>query len=1076
MSYKAEFNGWDQLDLSDLIVAYRKAKADHFYENSFPTAVKFAQYEQDLLENLKSLLKVLQHDQGFHKNKQLLGDCRLLPKKLGREPKSGVSNGHAHFSDHDREYEYLRDSFDFIPEFRVVGDFPVDTHVISALWINMIGHKFDACLDESCYGARLRRIRNEEVIDKNAPKPFHITAIGSFPPYYQHYRKWRSDGLNAIRNELERDRKVVAVSLDLRSYYHLLDPTAITSAAFQEEVGLVDDMSLSDHKQDFTAQLGKFLGKWSAKASAFANELQGTRPVQINGGLVIGLTAARVISNVVLHKWDRLIREKVTPIHYGRYVDDMFLVLRDPGDIKDTASLMNFLQSKMGKNKFFPKEHKGEVTNTWTINLGKKYQKRSAIELQAGKQKLFVLEGQAGCDLLDSIEKEIIELSSEQRLMPSPDQLENSTAARVLSASESVVEGADSLRRADGLTIRRLSWSLQLRHVETLAHDLPPGAWKKQRDDFYQFAHNHILRPEQIFAHYMYLPRLLGFAIGMGEWGQAEAIVRRSFHCLGQLEKLVITGSKIALNGIECCTGGGLWNYVHGSLAWAFVDAAAAYYDPAKLLSDKPNWRESKLANIFMAQLWKELSSSGDLSYPIGSEDFYEMAPLLAETDLARTPYKKIISSTSAKSLLARRDKKRERKLLKAFEKTDLVNVSDLKDFLNSSRTRRLHMIPKGERGEESTYTPYIFPTRPYSAAEVAELAPACVGFGKITPIKPQSTWAKYVRAVRGVWVKPALLEDEIISTEEKGKKGDHKPKYRKRFRIGTQKKKTVFVAITNLLTEDSAWAASACNRPELTLDRYKRIADLVNQALRVKPRPDYLLLPEVSLPLKWVDSIANRLIRAGISLVSGTEYRHFEDNQIRSEACLALTDDRLGFPSSVRIWQPKVEPAVGEDRDLTAKFGKVWRKPLRRRKPVYTHNGFSFAVMVCSELQNSKERIRLQGWVDGLMVLSWNQDLDTFSSLIESAALDVHAYTILVNNRKYGDSRVRSPAKQVFRRDLARIRGGENDFCVVVKLDIDSLRAFQSRAKRWPEENDPFKPVPEGFRPRGSRKKLPPK
>src|SRR5690606_21318816 len=145
------------------------------------------------------------------------------------EPKSGFSNGHAHFSDHDREYEYLRDSFDFIPEFRVVGDFPVDTHVISALWINMIGHKFDACLDESCYGARLRRIRNEEVIDKNAPKPFHITAIGSFPPYYQHYRKWRSDGLNAIRNELERDRKVVAVSLDLRSYYHLLDPTAITS-------------------------------------------------------------------------------------------------------------------------------------------------------------------------------------------------------------------------------------------------------------------------------------------------------------------------------------------------------------------------------------------------------------------------------------------------------------------------------------------------------------------------------------------------------------------------------------------------------------------------------------------------------------------------------------------------------------------------------------------------------------------------------------------------------------------------------------------------------------------------------
>lgn len=83
--------------------------------------------------------------------------------------------------------------------------------------------------------------------------------------------------------------------------------------------------------------------------------------------------------------------------------------------------------------------------------------------------------------MLDSIEKEIYELSSEHRLMPSPDQLEDSTAARVLSAAGSVGEQADTLRRADGLTIRRLSWSLQLRHVETLARDLPPSEWVKQR-------------------------------------------------------------------------------------------------------------------------------------------------------------------------------------------------------------------------------------------------------------------------------------------------------------------------------------------------------------------------------------------------------------------------------------------------------------------------------------------------------------------------------------------------------------------------------------------------------------------
>jgi hypothetical protein len=154
------------------------------------------------------------------------------------------------------------------------------------------------------------------------------------------------------------------------------------------------------------------------------------------------------------------------------------------------------------------------------------------------------------------------------------------------------------------------------------------------------------------------------------------------------------------------------------------------------------------------------------------------------------------------------------------------------------------------------------------------------------------------------------------------------------------------------------------------------------------------------------------------------------------------LTDDRLGYPCSLRIWQPKLEPAVGEDKELTSKFGKNWKKfsEKEKQKPVYSHNGFSFGVMICSELQNSKARIAFQGQVDALLVLAWNKDLDTFSALVESAALDIHAYTVLVNNRNYGDSRVRAPAKESFERDLARLRGGKNDFCVMVELDIEDL------------------------------------
>lgn len=39
MGYKAIFNGWETFTIEDLLVAYRKAKADCFFENTFPTAI-----------------------------------------------------------------------------------------------------------------------------------------------------------------------------------------------------------------------------------------------------------------------------------------------------------------------------------------------------------------------------------------------------------------------------------------------------------------------------------------------------------------------------------------------------------------------------------------------------------------------------------------------------------------------------------------------------------------------------------------------------------------------------------------------------------------------------------------------------------------------------------------------------------------------------------------------------------------------------------------------------------------------------------------------------------------------------
>lgn len=1073
MGYQAKFTSWEDLTIEDLLVAYRKAKADCFFENVFPTAIKFAEYEQDLLAHLKNLLALLQNDKNFETNKDLLGEFRLLPKKLSTKKRNEVpENGHVHFSNPDRAVKNLFDNFNIRPEFRIVGDFPVNTHIISALWINMIGHKFDAKLDDCCYGARLKRARNDALFNDEDEKPFHISSIGSFTPYFQPYQKWRNDGLKAIRDELEKDHDIIAVSLDLKSYYHHIDPLALSGEALLKKI----DLQLDEKEIEFTVLLANFLNQWASGASDFGKKISG-KTSKISGGLVIGLTCSRIISNVLLHEWDKLVIEKLSPIHYGRYVDDMFLVLRDTGTVGNSNDLMGLLQERIGKERVIQEDNGSQI---WQIQQGKDIQGNTKICLQSDKQKLFILQGRAGLDLLDSIEKEIYELSSEHRLMPSPDQLEHSTAAKVLSAAGSVGESADTLRRADGLTIRRLGWSLQLRHVETLARDLPPNEWKEQREEFYQFAHNHILRADNLFAHFNYLPRLLGFAISMNEWQHAEKIALKSYQAIDSLASIFDLGKLITINGCDTKVRKDLWSYVKGTLTWLFIDAATRYYDPDKLFLGDRSRKEKRLAELFLKQMFANLIDFEDLLHiRFDATEFEHKAPLVALADLAKEPYKHILKSRSAEKLVGQRDGKKEGQILKIFEASALTDTETLKQFINSTRNSRLSAVSKGNRKKES-YLPYLLPTRPLTPSDISELAPECVGLptveGKMLNEKPSVIWAKYTQALRGVWIKPTLLASEQDAKD--------KPKNQRRryLQIGTNRKDKIIVALTNIKTEDDDWAATACNKPNLSRKKYQQISKLVNDTLKLSPKPDYVLFPELSIPLKWVNSIAATLSAAGISLIAGTEYRHIDEETLLSEAVLVLSDNRLGYPAFVKIWQPKLQPAVGEDKELTAKFGRVWAfsekeaATSKHAKPVYIHNSVNFGVMICSELQNSKARIRFQGAVDALMVLSWNRDLDTFASLIESAALDVHAYTILVNNRKYGDSRVRSPAKESFMRDIARLRGGANDFVVTARLDIGALREFQSRAKRWSSDDDRFKPIPEGFKLISDRRKLPPK
>lgn len=981
---------------------------------------------------------------------QNLGQTLVVAKKLGAEPKQpkkGVaSEGHSFFSDPARAFERLCASHELTPEFRLIGNFPVAMHVMSALWINLVGHKFDAALTKSAYGSRLRRYRPEPGAPKGSVGDYHLEAISSFQPYFGPYKEWRSRGLSAIRAELKADQAVVAISMDLTSYYHRVDPAFIADSRFHTQAGI----TLSKWELEFTKAFAATLINWSKHVASEMHALGCSKKDVTVGGLPIGLSISRVVANALLVGLDRDIEQGLTPVYYGRYVDDIFLVLRDPGDLVTADALLTYIASRTS---CFPRTD--EVKNgDIFLSLPGGFQAKTKLLLQQSKQKAFFLQGQGGIDLLSNIESQIRSVSSERRLMPSPDRLESMASAKVLTAAGHASEEADTLRRADGLSVRRLGWSVQLRAVETLARDLREDDWQSERKQFYEFAHSHILRPDKILDHLDYLPRLLSLAVALTDWADARRLIESTLGAITEL-RTKSNSQFVKVNGVRAKSNiEVLWSGLLQTTKELARDAILRSLRWSSSTGEMRRLGETALAVCEMVGLGKDV------------ELIASQALELRESDWAKTAYKDHLRGNAT----------RQRP---AIEQEHLLfglypHESDLRDFLNKSLlagngTGAPRVPPRCMNADGDTMAPsllpYLLPTRPYTSQEVSLFLPEECVFDGVSNA-PARTWARYVRATRGVWVWGSLVQVDAgrgakDQNDESG--GANIPRLA---RIGSiRSSPKVRLGISSLLTTDESFKAAAGGRADLSRARYQRIERLVNQAIDAYPRPTHLLLPELSLPERWIDTVSRLLHDAGISLIAGLDYHHGKKPDIHSEAVLVLADDRLGFPASVQIRQAKSQPAVGEEENLLHMFGLKWPEQLAgARKPVYNHGGFCFGVLVCSELQNIGHRQQFQGNVDCMMVLSWNQDLETFAALVESASLDVHAHIALVNNRRYGDSRVRSPAKKDFMRDACRLRGGLNEHVVIVDLDIAKLRSFQSREKRWPREDDPYKPVPEGY------------
>lgn len=1029
------------VSLGDLIIAYRKAKNDAFYENGHLSAEDFVFYESKLEKNLKELQGALKgKDLTWFERVKFTGEHTFLPKSIDIDNNtSAESDTHIFRSNSSRNFEPAESKS---AQFRLIGfRHSVNFHILCSLWVDKVGYKLETLLSENAYGCRLRKPNNpsnsKAVSDDNGL----VDLPSHFRKYIFDYKRWQKNALIKAQKSLENGDSIAILTTDIQKFYHKIAPSFLLEEDFLSMLG---NNPLSRSERELTEILILAYGAWSDHVIASKDNWIEKYTTTENGkkhvGIPIALSASKVIANLYLIQFDRDVENNVEPIFYGRYVDDIILILKNNGKINSHDDFWSKLRSLFKGKNHQEAEENGNRIHTYTLEYSDFWSAELVFPID--KEKLFLLEPGNGELFLETVKDAMDESSSEWRMMPDPDNDLSNLGRKIVGANSDITEKVSGFRKANGVSIKRMGFSIELRNMEVLVQLLDKSTVKPYLNRFFQIVNSQIVSPEGIFTYFHYYPRLLALTVSSESLELASSLIKRLNNSFEILSK-VCKDPELRFMKKYC------WQLIKESVFKSLNPYSANI-------------------ETFVTDLERELTKSSGRNDNQTFKSLQAKAEAFITYDLHNVPLKfwilddpfftgKLLSSWKSEKPRGSSDayRLRERAYLSGELLKSVKLSSNLKQFtlliweqLNNRLDDVNFQVPSS----------FFFYTRPFNYLDITSY---CPNWPYRTDFDFQQTFGRlfYPEAI------PDYSPNFGANTEHEFNDSDRLHPI-KLANYSFDHEPTI--AVVNIETKDESWLADVKQRADPDGKRVIRIFQLISGIMGCGEKIDYIVFPELSIPYGLLRYIAGKLSVQGISIIAGVTYKHFpvttpsigETGYVKNELVYLLYQRVNGFGMHLQIRQSKSQAALHEESELWKIGGRVMITD--SVKYLINDRGFLFSGLICNELLSIKYRHQLLGEVDALIIVEWNKDLETYDPIVSATANDLHCFVIQVNNRKYGDTRVRAPYKDAWRRDLARVRGGILDYFVVVQLEVNSLREFQSN-HRSPEK--PFKPTPTGYK-----------
>lgn len=954
--------------------------------------------------------------------------CRILPKKIRNTKK-------------ERQAETDGILISGVPakqirlgEAQYFIDMDLEGMILGVLWIMMIGWQLDKAYT-NCYGNRIRKTLYNEF----SKEPTFSPAL--FEPYFQNYESWRDQALTLAQKCMQQD-DVLILTLDFKRYYYSVD----VSEKFMKEV-LAGVKGSSDYSEKYLSRINDFVYCVIKRYSEVYREYSGEK--EMRNILPIGFLPSGVLANECLKKFDTAILDGWNPLYYGRYVDDILIVEKvekgsriaqkaQNGELGFREAFEYYTvnnarwtgEAKRNARAVFKKEEGDCGTYSVLPEFTKPLGRATKIRLQAGKIKLFYFQRGQSDALITCFKNSIEKNKSEFRWMPEDDAVfQEDDYSEVFELRH---RGVNKLREVEEIAVDKYALSKYLGKLQRV-NGLITEKTKGEEYNFVRDLHK-IFTPETVIENYTLWERVITILF-----------VKRSYKALLRFLGLVMDT-----------------------------------IDETSYAPEEENDRAKQVTNALREAMKEHLVSS--MARPMAlrvGESFKDWK--LEKT--TQTPLDERTETLLMKAQNRARGYFKARMLDKnlcviwpelvehseeGLQKNDLTNEEDVAELLkkgNHGESFQKEM----ERIIKQSYIYYPYLIKP---AELL-LAKLMVDLVCTKNLKDLNEVGEIFKQCWQLNYSPFSTEGGADNgyTEENIKIGElHKQPV---FQIGKPSLSKLRVAVANIRMDISSFEQAVMHKPDRSYRRYQQIAELVNTAVREKA--DMLVMPEACTPKEWLPTLARTCEKNHLAVVTGVEHI-IADNCVYNLTAVILPYEEkwTGQWHSVILYHSKNHFAPEEKRmieglHLRAMEGTGDAEANEDAKyELYGWNGFWFSVYCCFELTSIRDRSIFQSYIDALVAVEWNHDVNYYSNIIESLSRDIHCYCIQTNTSEYGDSRITKPSKTE-NKDILRLKGGSNATAHIGVIDLEQLRKFQMKAYSGQKEDKAFKPTPPDFDYRGA-------